>query len=81
MLDLDVKAYFDSIDWELMLRAVRRHTNRLRTQRKWDHRLCFVAVTVQLSAHCWTLPVLGTKITRRPPAFVTRSSLQLFLFS
>ena len=24
----DVKAYFDSIDWELMLRAVRRHTNR-----------------------------------------------------
>jgi RNA-directed DNA polymerase len=27
-LDLDVKAYFDSIDWELMLRAVRRHTNR-----------------------------------------------------
>ena len=28
VLDLDVKAYFDSIDWELMLRAVRRHTNR-----------------------------------------------------
>ena len=27
VLDLDVKAYFDSIDWELMLRAVRRHTN------------------------------------------------------
>ena len=26
-IDLDVKAYFDSIDWELMLRAVRRHTN------------------------------------------------------
>ncbi len=23
----DIKAYFDSIDWELMLRAVRRHTN------------------------------------------------------
>ena len=28
VLDLDVKAYFDSIDWELTLRAVRRHTNR-----------------------------------------------------
>ena len=28
VLDLDVKTYFDSIDWELMLRAVRRHTNR-----------------------------------------------------
>jgi RNA-directed DNA polymerase len=28
VLDLDVKAYFDSIDWELLLRAVRRHTNR-----------------------------------------------------
>ena len=28
VLDLDVKAYFDSIDWELMLRAVRRHANR-----------------------------------------------------
>src|SRR6202040_3916080 len=28
VLDLDVKAYFDSIDWELMLRVVRRHTNR-----------------------------------------------------
>ena len=27
MLDLDVKAYFDSIDWELMFRAVRHHTN------------------------------------------------------
>src|SRR5258707_6698546 len=27
VLDLDVKAYFDSIDWELMLRAIRRHTN------------------------------------------------------
>jgi RNA-directed DNA polymerase len=27
VLDLDVKAYFDSIDWELMLRAVRHHTN------------------------------------------------------
>ena len=27
VLDIDVKAYFDSIDWELMLRAVRRHTN------------------------------------------------------
>ena len=28
VLDLDVKAYFDSIDWELMLRAVRRRANR-----------------------------------------------------
>jgi group II intron reverse transcriptase/maturase len=27
VLDLDVKAYFDSIDWELMLKAVRQHTN------------------------------------------------------
>jgi len=27
VLDFDVKAYFDSIDWELMLKAVRRHTN------------------------------------------------------
>ena len=27
VLDLDVKAYFDSIDWELMLKAVRHHTN------------------------------------------------------
>src|SRR5438128_11814191 len=27
VLDIDVKGYFDSIDWELMLRAVRRHTN------------------------------------------------------
>jgi RNA-directed DNA polymerase len=27
VLDLDVKAYFDSIDWKLMLKAVRRHTN------------------------------------------------------
>jgi len=27
VLDLDVRGYFDSIDWELMLRAVRRHTN------------------------------------------------------
>ena len=26
VLDLDVKAYFDSIDWELMLKAVRKHT-------------------------------------------------------
>ena len=27
MLDLDIKGFFDSIDWELMLRAVRRHTD------------------------------------------------------
>ena len=27
LLDLDVKAYFDSIDWELMLKAVRHHTD------------------------------------------------------
>ena len=28
VLDLDVKAYFDSIDWALMLKAVRCHTER-----------------------------------------------------
>jgi RNA-directed DNA polymerase len=27
VLDLDTQAYFDSIDWELMLRAVRQHTD------------------------------------------------------
>jgi RNA-directed DNA polymerase len=27
VLDLDVKAYFDSIDWELLLKAVRHHTD------------------------------------------------------
>src|SRR6202008_1724573 len=27
VLDLDIKAYFDSIYWELMLMAIRRHTN------------------------------------------------------
>ena len=27
VLDIDVRGYFDSIDWELMLKAVRRHTN------------------------------------------------------
>ena len=27
VLDIDVKGYFDSIDWELMLKAVRSHTN------------------------------------------------------
>ena len=27
MLDLDIKGFFDSIDWELMLRAVRHHTD------------------------------------------------------
>src|ERR1700730_19307370 len=27
VLDLDVKGYFDSIDWELLLSAVRRHTD------------------------------------------------------
>jgi RNA-directed DNA polymerase len=26
VLDLDIKAFFDSIDWELLLRAVRKHT-------------------------------------------------------
>src|ERR1700688_3744031 len=25
-LDLDVKAFFDTIEWELMLKAVRKHT-------------------------------------------------------
>src|SRR6266567_558921 len=27
VLDIDVRGYFDSIDWELLLKAVRRHTN------------------------------------------------------
>ena len=27
VLDLDIKAFFDSIDWELMLKAVRHHTD------------------------------------------------------
>jgi group II intron reverse transcriptase/maturase len=27
VLDLDVRSYFDSIDWELMLKAIRRHTD------------------------------------------------------
>lgn len=27
MLDLDIRSFFDSIDWELMLRAVRHHTD------------------------------------------------------
>jgi group II intron reverse transcriptase/maturase len=27
VLDLDVRAYFDSIDWELMLKALRKHTD------------------------------------------------------
>ena len=27
VLDIDVKGYFDSIDWELLLNAVRHHTN------------------------------------------------------
>ena len=27
MLDIDVQSYFDSIDWELLLRAVRHHTD------------------------------------------------------
>ena len=27
VLDLDIKAFFDSIDWNLLMRAVRKHTN------------------------------------------------------
>ena len=27
VLDVDVRSYFDSIDWELLLRAVRKHTD------------------------------------------------------
>ena len=27
VLDLDIKGFFDGIDWELMLKAVRRHTD------------------------------------------------------
>ena len=27
VLDLDIKGFFDSLDWELMLKAVRRHTD------------------------------------------------------
>jgi RNA-directed DNA polymerase len=28
VLDLDIKGFFDNIDWELLMRAVRRHTDR-----------------------------------------------------
>ena len=27
MLDIDVRSYFDSIDWELLLKAVRKHAD------------------------------------------------------
>ena len=27
VLDLDIKGFFDSIDWELLLKAVRHHTD------------------------------------------------------
>jgi RNA-directed DNA polymerase len=27
VLDIEVKGYFDSIDWELLLKSVRHHTN------------------------------------------------------
>jgi RNA-directed DNA polymerase len=27
VLDLDIKGFFDSIDWDLLLKAVRRHTD------------------------------------------------------
>ena len=27
VLDIDVRSYFDSIDWELLLKAVRHHTD------------------------------------------------------
>ena len=27
VLDLDIKGFFDNIDWELLMRAVRRHTD------------------------------------------------------
>ena len=27
VLDLDIKSFFDEIDWELLMRAVRRHTD------------------------------------------------------
>jgi len=27
LLDLDIRSYFDSIDWELLMRAVRKHTD------------------------------------------------------
>ena len=27
MLDLDIKSFFDEIDWSLLMRAVRRHTD------------------------------------------------------
>jgi len=27
VLDLDIKSFFDDIDWELLMRAVRRHTD------------------------------------------------------
>ena len=27
MLDLDIKGFFDNLDWELLMRAVRRHTD------------------------------------------------------
>ena len=27
VLDLDIKSFFDEIDWDLLMRAVRRHTD------------------------------------------------------
>lgn len=45
VLNLDVRAFFDSIDWELLLRAIRHHTDRAWVLLYIEH---WLKATVQL---------------------------------
>jgi retron-type reverse transcriptase len=50
VLDLDIKGFFDSIQWELMLKAVRYHTDS-----------CWVALYIKR----WLKALVRVKVPRR----------------
>ncbi len=71
VLDIDVQGYFDSIDWTLLLKAVRHHTDcpwALLYIERW------LKVPVQMEdgrvvpRQAWKRPNIGSRVSREPVA-------------
>jgi group II intron reverse transcriptase/maturase len=70
VLDLDIRGFFDSIDWELMLKAVRRHTDCpwvLLYVERW------LKASVQMEDGCIVTRMAGTLRFWRTCSCTTRS--------
>ena len=90
VLDLDIKGFFDSIDWELLLKAVRHHTDcpwvllyierwlkasKRREARRWWRRRFWTVRAAALRSRCLSLANTCSSGFRSGEYFGVRNSL------